>query len=104
MAPSEEEETEEYIEETPQSNKRDRFLRPGTPPSVKYRDVEPPNKVQLAAALAAPRPTLPRQHRGSVRSRAPGLRESNPLGSSLKGEIVFLTYYLKSHEPVHPYA
>ena len=55
-------------------------------PSVKYVEVEGPNKRFLRQALAPPRPVLPRKQTRTHATPA-GLRERVPLLSSLTGEL-----------------
>lgn len=54
-------------------------------PSVKYVEVDGPNKRFLRQALAPPRPVLPRKQT-QAHALSEGLRERVPLASSLTGK------------------
>lgn len=71
--------------ETPSSPSRVPYTTSSIRPSVKYVEVEGPNKRFLRQVLAPPRPVLPRKQ---SRSHAPpiGLRQRVPLSSSLTGK------------------
>lgn len=71
--------------ETPSSPSRVPHTSSSIRPSVKYVEVEGPNKGFLRQVLAPPRPVLPRKQ---SRSHAPpaGLRQRVPLSSSLTGK------------------
>ena len=78
-------ELHDAAEERPASPSRSIHPVTSVRPSVKYVEVDGPNKRFLRQAQAPPRPVLPRRHT-RTHSNAVGLRERMPLVSSLTGD------------------